>query len=197
MYKRQGKVSFLRTFQRKSNTIELEAECFYPFIAKILAPLEDGKYLISTEFNSELAFSKKQTGISFERTQKSESIYWHQDMFFSHTGIQDYEYLYFLVLKNVDISPHTLNLGLTPKEALDQKELTFAFEVEDSQVESVVSLQGKSGAGYYVDQTFQTKEKKVLVHSRSGFYFMPFTSERDKIIVRIKKDNGAEIFQSA
>lgn len=94
---------------------------------------------------------------------KLNELPWHQDKF----GDYFIDFLGLFVLDSVGIGPHYLQLGLIPKDSLEDGGGSAANASKEVGPAIVASIMGKQGAGYFVDQS-RDFDSSMIVHRRTA-----------------------------
>lgn len=159
---------------------------FFPFVREVFRFIPAGKYAAELAFVSDIARAIAECEKFLETTDDctvaectASPLYWHHDKFPSISEAAKFDYLYFLVMTNSGISPHSLEIGRVAEVLLKPGAKDMASKTESNKdVELVRSLPGKAGAGYLVDQNHEI-EGRVLVHRHDGYKGVIFNCPPD------------------
>jgi len=157
-------------------------------VRQVAKLLDDGDYYISVLIISDN---------HFEETSEEHQTHWHQDKFPSEytINVNDelwtvgglFNYLFFMEVERIGFGNGDLELGLAPNIILDEISYSKkAIAVHESEVSVLQRIAGINGAGYFINQDFETPNGKRIVH-RSPLIGKKKGGRRYKIILRIKK----------
>jgi len=110
----------------------------------------------------EITQSLKAGGNDKLKQARVPDLSWHRDL----SGVEYYDFLFFVVFRTVGITEHFLQIGDADKKSITLKETTAAPIALEAQV--LQSVKSQQGAGYLINQS-HIQNGRVLVHKRTGF----------------------------